>query len=162
MRNTLRRFWVLLPILATTATQCAETPRGTAPTPIATVELVLNSVPASSATDDVAFDACLGRMGQLANHVRPSWRATTSEPSGQVVLLVETSTDVFSASFLDVPVNLLNTMTVHDTNECAREPDGNGHVAMGVTINGTEITMVGIDNALSFVLNEDGTVQPPR
>ncbi len=161
MRNSLKRFWVLLPILATTATQCAETPRGTAPTSVVTVELMLNSVPATPPTDRGPFNACLVRVGQLANHVRPSWRATPTEPSGTVVLLPEVSPNVFTASFNDVPVALFNTMTVHDTNECARDPEGNGHVAMGVTVNGMDIPIVGPDNTLSFQMNADGTILIP-
>ena len=161
MRNSLKRFWVLLPILATTATQCAETPRGTAPTRVVTVELVLNSMPAAPPADQASFNACLLRMGQLANHVRPSWRATANEPAGTAVLLPEVSPNVFAASFIDVPVALFNTMTVHDTNECARDPEGNGHVAMGVTVNGMDVPIVGPDNNLSFQMNADGTLQLP-
>ena len=68
--------------------------------------------------------------------------------------------DVWSANFFDVPVGFTNTMTVHDTNECARDPEGNGHVVMGVTINGTVVDqVVGADNALAFEVGADGSVK---
>ncbi len=160
MRNFLRRYWVLLPMVASMATQCNQTQRPGLPTLVVRVDLVLNSVPAGPPVDPVAFNGCLDRMGGLENHVRPSWRSSSAEPSGAAVLFTETSADVWTAVFFDVPVDFLNTMTVHDTNECARNPAGQGHVTTGVTVNGIEITAVVGQGALAFELNEDGTVKP--
>ena len=109
--------------------------RGAIPTRVTRVDLVLNSVPADPPEDLDAFIACLNRMDGLQNHVRPSWRSSVGEPEGEVVLMEEVMPNVWQAVFLDVPVDFLNTMTVHDTNECAREPFGVGHVTMGVTVN---------------------------
>ena len=161
MRSFERRYWVLVPILASMAVQCDEAPRGAIPTLIARVELVLNSVPAPPPADMTAFTVCLNRMDGLPNHVRPSWRSSVEQPSGEAVLFAETAPNVWRVVFGDVPVNFLNTMTVHDTNECARDTNGQGHVTMGVTVNGTPITMVVGVGALAFELNEDGTVKPP-
>ena len=160
MRNFLRRYWVLLPMVASMATQCNQTQRPGLPTLAVRVDLVLNSVPAGPPVDLVAFNACLGRMDGLGNHVRPSWRSSGAEPSGAAVLFTETSANVWTAVFFDVPVDFLNTMTIHDTNECARNPAGQGHVTTGVTVNGVEITAVVGQGALAFELNEDGSVKP--
>ncbi len=149
-----RQSWVLLPIVASMATQCETTPRGVTPTQVASVELILRSVSAPLTADADAFAVCLARMDNLENHVRPSWR------SDDAVLLIETSPDMFEADFQDVPVGVVNTMTVHDRNECARDPNGQGHVTMGVTVNGTPITRVVGANALAFELDERGTVVP--
>ncbi len=160
MRKFLRRYWVILPMVASIASQCSQTQRPGLPTLVTRVDLVLNSVPAGPPVDTAAFNACLARMDGLENHVRPSWRSSDAEPSGAAVPFTETSADVWTAVFFDVPVEFLNTMTVHDTNECARDPAGQGHVTTGVTVNGTEITDVVGQGALAFGLNEDGTVKP--
>lgn len=140
------------------ATQCDTTPRGVTPSPIASVELVLESLSAPPASDANGFAACLNRWDvnddDDENHLRPSWRA--NDP----VALVEASPNVFTADFPDVPVGVLNTMTVHDRNECARNPIGDGHVTMGVTVNGTLITQVVGVNALAFEVDEEGVVGP--
>ena len=151
-----RRGWVLLPIVASMATQCDTTPRGVSPSPIASVELVLESLSAPPASDTNGFAACLNRwdVNDDENHLRPSWR------SNDPVALVEASPNVFTADFPDVPVGVLNTMTVHDRNECARNPIGDGHVTMGVTVNGTLITRVVGVNALAFEVDEEGVVGP--
>ncbi len=161
MRIFLRRYWVLLPMVASMAVQCDQAPRGAIPSLVARVNLVLNSVPEPPPADTDAFILCLNRMDGLQNHVRPSWRSSNDEPSGEVVLFTETSPNIWAAVFFDVPVDFLNTMTIHDTNECARNPAGMGHVTTGVTVNGIEVTAVVGDDALFFELNEDGTVKPP-
>lgn len=160
MRIFLRRYWVLLPIVASIAVQCDQAPRGGIPTLVVKVDLVLNSVPEPPPADSDAFIDCLNRMDGLQNHVRPSWRSSPGEPSGAAILLTEISPNVWQALFFDVPVDFLNTMTVHDTNECARNPDGMGHVISGVTVNGTEIKTVVGQRALAFELDEDGMVKP--
>ena len=152
MLIVLRRYWFVLPVLASLATECGESPRGAIPTRIVPIELVLNSVSAPLPADQQEFINCLNRMGGLENHVRPSWRGN------DVTLLDETAPNVFSASFPDVPADFQNTMTVHDTNECARDPEGQGHVTSGVTVNGVEITRAVGAGVLSFVVQEDGTV----
>ena len=77
-------------------------------------------------------------------------------------LLTETSDNVWTRNFFDVPVGFTNTMTVHDVNECARNPEGNGHVVMGVTVNGTTVDrVVGEDNTLVFEVSADGSVGLP-
>jgi len=161
MSRRLRRYWVLLPVLASMATQCDETPRGAFPTLVTSVELVLTSIPAVPPTDparEAVFLDCLQRMNGLPNHVRPSWR------SNDVILLTETATDsnAWAASFFDVPVDFSNTMTVHDTNECARDPEGHGHVVIGVTVNGTVVDRaIGMNNTLVFEVSADGAVTLP-
>ena len=151
-----QRGWVLLPIVASMATQCDTTPRGVTPSPIAAIELTLRSVSATPSSPLTAFDACLARwnVNDDENHVRASWRE--NDP----VELVETAPDVFSVDFQDVPVGVVNTMTVPDQNECARNPNGDGHVTTGVTVNGTSITRVVGVNALAFELDENGVVVP--
>ena len=148
----LRRYWFLLPVFASLATECGESPRGAIPTPIVAIDLTLNSVPAPPPADQTEFSNCLNRMGGLQNHVRPSWRANA------VTLLEETAPNVFNASFPDVPAGFQNTMTVHDTNECARDPEGQGHVTSGVTVNDVQITRDLGGGVLTFMLQADGTV----
>ena len=159
MRKLLRQYWVVLPVLASMATQCDQTPRPALPTMITSVDIVLTSVAADAPTDAdgrVAFAACRQRMDGLPNHIRASWRGNDAD------LLTETSTNVWTATFFDVPVGFTNTMTVHDVSECARNPEGNGHVSMGVTVNGTVVDrVVGGDNALFFEVSADGSVGFP-
>ena len=118
---------MVAPILASLATQCDESPRGTAPSLIASIELRLESVPADEPTDEDEarmYGFCLQRMS-YANHVRPSWRAR------EEITLREIAPTVFVASFNDVPVNFSNNIIVHDENECRREPRGSGRVVTG-------------------------------
>jgi hypothetical protein len=155
MRNLLRRYWVVLPVLASMATQCDQAPRGAIPSMITSADLVLTSVSASLPTDTdglAAFASCLQQMDGLPNHVRASWRGNDAD------VLMETSPGVWTATFFDVPVGFTNTMTVHDVNECARNPDGNGHVVTGVTVNGTVVDRVIGDNVLVFEISADGSV----
>ena len=158
MRKLLRQYWVVLLVLTPTACQ-DYTPRGAAPSMVTSVDIVLTSVTTEAPTDttgSVAFAACLKRMDGLPNHVRASWRGN------DIDLLTETSTNVWAMTFVDVPVGSTNTMTVHDVNECARNPEGNGHVAMGVTANGTVVDrVVGGDNMLFFEVDIDGSVGFP-
>ena len=158
MHRLLRRYWVLFPILASLATQCGETPRGAVPTLVTPAEVVLTSVPATIPKDAAglsAFQDCLVRM-DLANHVRPSWETV------QVVPLQENSPNVWAVTFGFVPVGFTNTMTVHDTNECARNPAGDGRVTMGVTVNGTVVDrVVGTNSTLAFEIGSDGSVTLP-
>ena len=77
MRKFLRQFWVVVPVLASVATQCDQTPRGTIPSMLTSVNLVLTSVAADIPTDPdglAAFGSCRQRMDGLPNHVRASWR----------------------------------------------------------------------------------------
>ena len=152
MLRTLRRYWLLFPILASLATQCGEAPRGTPPTMVASIEVQLTSVPAPPPADTQEFENCLIRM-QNVNHIEPSWRV------GAVASFVESAPNLFTASFADVPVDFQNTMTVHDVNECRREPEASGHVTTGVTVNGTPVTQVGGVGALVFIVSSDGTVR---
>ena len=153
MRRLLRRYWVFFPILTSLATQCDETPRGAVPTTVASAEVVLTSVPAAAPKDQAgaaAFQECLQRMNS-ANHVRPSWETDLVAPLSQV------SPDVWAVTFNFVPVGFTNTMTVHDTNECARNPTGDGRVTTGVTVNGTVVDrVVGVNGTLAFEINADG------
>ncbi len=152
MASTIGRYWVLLPILASVATECGESPRGTTPSVVVPIELVLTSVPAPPPADVQKFENCLNRMHQV-NNVEPSWRA------GEIVPLTETEPWLFTALFPFVPVDFQNTMAVHDVNECRRDPEGSGHVTMGVTVNGTPITHVIGNNVLAFTIRPDGTVE---
>ena len=160
MRNLLRRYWFLLPMVASLATQCDETPRGALPTRFIDAMLVLTSVPATLAGDQDAFLGCIERMGSFDNHVRPSWRDNASSPQydPKQVTLTEMSPNVFVAHFFDVPVGLQNTMTVHDVNECRRNPEGDGRLTMGITLNGTSMTQVVGSNALLFIIAGDGMI----
>ena len=69
--RTLRQYWFLLPVLASLATQCDETPRGAVPTGIVTIEVMLQSTPAPlpPADQQTGFEACLDRM-ENENNVR--------------------------------------------------------------------------------------------
>ncbi len=143
--------------LASMATECEQSPRGLEPSPLARIEIRLRSEPAPepSADQQETFESCLTRMDN-DNHVKPSWRdyaATT---------LVETAPDVFAAEFFDVPVNIVHTMTVHDRNQCRREPLGEGRVTAGVVVNGTTLgRFVPATNALQFTVDEEGVVESP-
>ncbi len=160
MRNLLRRYWFLLPMVASLATQCDETPRGAVPTSFIDATLVLTSVPAPPVGDLDAFLGCIERMGSSDNHVRPSWRdnANTPQYDPAQVTLTERSPNMFAADFFDVPVDLQNTLTVHDVNECRRNPAGDGRLTMGVTVNGMSITQVVGNDALLFIIAGDGTI----
>ena len=163
MRKLLRQYWVILPVLASMATQCDQTPRPAFPTMVVPIDIVLTSVTADAPTDAdglSAVAACLqgqdpDGMGGLPNHVRGSWRGNDAD------LLTETSPNVWVATFFDVPVGFTNTMTVHDVNECTRNPDGKGHVTMGVTVNDTVVDRVVGDNTLFFEVSADGSVGFP-
>ncbi len=171
MRDTVRRYWFLFPVLASLATQCEESPRGAVPTSIVRVEIVLTSVPAGLPADLEELENCLDRLGDVGNHVRPSWRNDRNTPAfdPEHVPLVETSPNTFVATFLDVPSNTQNTLTVHDENECRRNPVilgvagqpgrlAEGRVTEGVTANGTPITTVVGNDALLLVVRPDGTL----
>lgn len=156
MARLRNRIWVLAPILASLATQCDESPRGTAPSLIVSVELRLDSVPAEEPTDETEarmYGFCLQRMS-YANHVRPSWRAR------EEILLEEVAPSVFVASFNDVPVNFNNNIIVHDENECRREPRGSGRVVTGVSINGQPVRRLVGPGVLGFRISADGVVDP--
>ena len=155
MARLRNRIWVLAPILASLATQCDESPRGTAPSLIASIELRLESVPADEPTDEDEarmYGFCLQRMS-YANHVRPSWRAR------EEITLREIAPTVFVASFNDVPVNFSNNIIVHDENECRREPRGSGRVVTGVSINDQPVTRLVGPGVLGFVISADGSVR---
>ena len=157
MRKFLRKYWVVVPVLASMATQCDQTPRGVFPTSIVSIDLVLNSVAEDVPTDSeglTAFAGCLQRMDGR-NNVRASWRGNNDDS------LFEMSPNVWTAEFLDVPVGFTNTMTVHDVNECARDPEGDGHVVIGVTVNGTVVDRVTGNNVLFFEVSADGSVRVP-
>ena len=159
MREFLQRYWVIIPVLASMASQCDQTPRGTMPTQITSVDLIFKGVGATVPADptgSAAYESCLQRMDGLPNHIRASWRGNA------ISLLTEKSTNVWAATFGDVPVGFTNTMTVHDPNECARDPDGNGHVVRGITVNGTVVDqVVGDDKTLVFEVRADGSVGGP-
>ena len=162
MRKALRRYWFLLPVLASLATECGESPRGAVPSGVANVEIVLTSEPAGEAEDQEEFGNCLDRMGEVGNNVRPSWRGETDPVTllfvPDRVSLEETSPNRFVADFSDVPADFQNSVTVHDVNECRRNPLGDGRVTMGVTANGTPLTRVVGNDALALVVAADGTV----
>lgn len=148
------RLWILAPILASMATQCDESPRGTSPSLIASVELRLDSMPAEEPTDEDEarrYGFCLQRMS-YANHVRPSWR------NREEINLVETAPGIFVAAFNDVPVNFSNSVIVHDENECRRDPRGSGRVVTGVSINGQPVTRLVGPGVLGFRIGADGVV----
>ena len=143
--------------LASMATECEQSPRGLEPSPLARVRISLESVPAPApaAGQQEALERCLERMEQ-DNKVKPSWRdyaATTFE---------EAAPNVFEVEFFDVPVNVIHTMTVHDRNQCRREPLGEGRVTTGVSVNGTTLGRVLPQTAaLQFSVDEDGVVESP-
>ena len=159
MHRLLRRYWILFPVLASLATQCDETPRGAIPTMVTSAEVVLTSVPAAVPKDPVgsaAVQDCLRRMNSQ-NHVRPSWEMNVVVPLAQV------APNVWAVTFNFVPIGFTNTMTVHDTNECARNPSGDGRVTIGVTVNGTMVDrVVGGNSTLAFEISADGLVTLPR
>ena len=155
------RYWIILPIVASMATDCNESPRGVQPTQIVTAEFRLRSQSASipPAGSQRAFQDCLTRMKSETNVV-PSWRSGTA--GLDVVTLTESAQNVFTMQFNDIPGDLANTMTVRDVNECRRNPDGDAGVVTGVTINGTPIQrVVPGTSTLPFVLEADGTVLSP-
>lgn len=152
-----RRYWMVLPIVASMATQCDESPRGAIPTRITAIELQLVSQPAADprASQQVAFEVCLIKM-DFDTNVVPSWR------NGYVIVLDESGPNVFTKQFDDVPIGLVNTMSVRDRNECRRNPNGDGTVITGVSINGTSIEQV-IPNTrvLTFLVDDNGIVSSP-
>lgn len=167
---TKHRVWILLPILASLATDCEDASRPTVPTSVTAVEIVLESRPASGARGQVVM-ACLERMGDVGNHVRPSWRDSyfSAEFDPARVPLRRTATNRYAARFDDVPVNTQLTLTVHDENECVRRPVipgtvqqpgglSDGRVTSGVSANGTPLTRVVGNNALLLVVGADGVV----
>ena len=165
-----RRCWILLPMLASLATDCEDASRGAAPTTLTSVEIVLESQPASGARD-IAVEACLERLGGVGKQVRPSWRDNyfTAEFDPSHVPLVRTAPNRFAASFNDVPANTQLTLTVHDENECLRRPiipamEGelgrlaDGRVTSGVSANGVPLRRVVGNDALLLVVATDGVV----
>ena len=126
-----RRYWVLFPILVSTATQCSESP---------------------TTGEQFVYQDCLQGIG-LQNTVIPSWR------NGEVVALAEKATNTFAYTFRDVPIDFVHTVLVRDVNECRRDSKGDGSVITGVTANGValERRMPGT-RFLAFVVGLDGTV----
>ena len=157
MRELVRRYWFLFPMVLSLATQCDESPRGALPTSFTSAVLGLTSVPAPEPSDQQGFIDCLKRMDSFDNHVRPSWRddPSTQDYDPEPVILTETSPNIFTVDFPDVPVGLQNTMTVHDVNECRRDPDGDGRVTTGITLNGIQLTQVVGSGALLFIIDRD-------
>ena len=161
VRKLLGRYWLLVPIFISLGTQCDESPRGNNPTPIISVELRYQSVPSPPLDDslevgslewNLAFGFCFARM-QKVNHVEPSWRGNT------VTLFTEASPNVFTVSFNDVPIGATNTVSIHDENECRRDPDGQGHVTDGVSINGQPLRRIVGEKALAFKVTADGLIE---
>ena len=158
----------MCPVLASLATQCDEAPRGSVPTSIVTVEIVLASTPVGEPVEKEEFEACLDRLGKVGNHVRPSWRdnSNTTEFDPEQVPLTETTVNTFSTIFQDVPANVQLTLTVHDVNECRRHPVilgspgrlADGRVTEGVTANGTPLRTIVGNDALVLVVGADGVV----
>ena len=95
MLRTLRRYWLLVPILTSLATQCDEAPRGMPPTVVTSIEVKLLSLPAPLPADMQEFDNCLNRM-QRVNHIEPSWRA------GKLVPFVESGPNIFTVRFFKI------------------------------------------------------------
>lgn len=170
LRGAVRRFWFMVPVAASLATDCEDTPRGAVPTGVAEVEIRLVSRPAAPNPDVAAVEQCLDRMGGVI-HVRPSWRddSATAAYDPDRVPLVERSANAFAATFQDVPVNAQLTLTVHDVNECRRNPVvparpglpgglGDGRVTSGVSANGVPLTGVVGNDALLLVVGPDGGV----
>ena len=171
IRNALRRCWFVFPVLASLATDCQETPRGAVPTGIATVEIVLQSRPATPHANRREVANCLARLGDVGTHVRPSWRDNpfTGNFDPERVPLVASSSNTFTALFPDVPANTQHTLTVHDVNQCERLPVlpgatgvpgrlADGRVTTGVFANGTPLTRVVGNDALVLVVALDGTI----
>ena len=159
MINPHRRSSLLLVVtaaVASMATDCEQGPRGLEPSPLARIEIRLESEPPDpSAGRQDTVERCLTRVGD-DNNVKPSWRdyAPTA--------LTESAPNVFTAEFFDVPVNIVHTMTVHDRNQCWREPRGEGRVTAGVFVNGTRLERVlAATNALQFAVDEEGVVESP-
>ena len=165
-----RRCWILLPMLASLATDCEDASRGAAPTTLTSVEIVLESQLASGARS-VAVEACLERLGGVGKHVRPSWRDNyfTAEFDPARVALVQAAPNRFAASFNDVPANSQLSVTVHDENECVRRPIipgalnepgrlADGRVTSGVSANGVPLRRVVGNAALLLVVGTDGVV----
>lgn len=149
-------FLVAAAALASMATECERSPRGLVPTPLVRIEVGLRSEPAAepAAGRQADFERCLERMGD--NHVKPSWR------DYQRAALTETAPNVFSAEFPGVPADALHTMTVHDRNQCRREPGGEGRVTSGVSVNGTVLErVVPATGAFQFTVGADGVVESP-
>lgn len=171
IRNALRRCWFVFPVLASLATDCQQTPRGAVPTGIATVEIVLQSRPATRHPNRREVENCLARLGTVGPHVRPSWQDNpfTATYDPERVPLVSTSPNTFAALFRDVPANTQHTLTVHDVSQCERMPVvpgasgvqgllADGRVTTGVSANGTPLTRVVGNNAFVLVVAPDGTV----
>ena len=165
-----RRCWILLPILASLATDCEDASRATSPTIVTAVEIVYESQPASGARTP-AVEACLERLGSVSPHVRPSWRDNyfTSQFDPAPVALVRTTANRYAASFNDVPANTQLTLTVHDASECYRRPIipgtpdqpaalADGRVTTGVSANGTPLRRVVGNDALLLLVGTDGVV----
>lgn len=166
-----RRCWILLPALASLATDCEDASRGIAPSALTTVEIVLESRPATGGGDVVGL--CLARLGAAGNHVRPSWRDNhaTSVFDPAHVPLARVAPNRFAAVFSDVPSNTQLTLTVHDENECMRRPVvpvtpdapgrlADGRVTTGVSANGTPLTRVVGNDTLLLLVGPDGMVLP--
>ena len=160
MINPRRRSSLILVVaaaLASMATECEQSPRGLEPSPLARIEIRLESDPPPDPPADQrdVFEGCLARMDQ-DNKVEPSWQDYTATK------LTETAPNVFEVVFFDVPVNMIHTMTVHDRNQCRREPLREGRVTTGVSVNGTPIErVIATTNALQFTVDEDGVVESP-
>lgn len=161
VRKLQGRCWLLVPIFISLGTQCDESPRGNNPTRITSVELRYQSVPSPPLDDslevgslewNLAFGFCFARMQQV-NHVEPSWRGNV------VTLFTEVSPNIFTVSFNDVPIGATNTVSIHDENECRRDPNGQGHVTDGVSVNGQSLRRVVGEKALAFKVTADGLIE---
>lgn len=150
-------FLVVAAALASTASDCEQSPRGLEPSPLATIQVRLESEPAPEpgAEQQAAYEGCLTRIGD-ENNVKPSWRDYVATS------LTEAAPNAYEAQFFDVPVNILHTMTVHDRNQCRRDSRGEGRVTTGVSVNGTPIERVVREtSALQFAVDEEGVVESP-
>ena len=159
MSHTPRRASLLLlaAAAASLGTDCGQSPRGLEPSPIAAAAFRLVSRPAAAPPPGQTeqFATCLQRMGAVTNVV-PSWR------SFAVVSLAESAPNVFEARFLDVPVGVTNSITVHDPNQCRRDPEGNGRVTDGVSINGSTLERVNPSTGqFFFTIDIDGAISSP-
>ena len=168
--RTLRQYWFLLPVLASLATQCDETPRGAVPTGIVTIEVMLESSPAPlpPADQQAGFEACLDRM-ENENNVRAAWLDNPNTPDfdPERVFFDEVAPNMFAATLDGVPTGVQTTLTVHDVNECRRNPILNaletgfaadGRVVEGVSANGTPLERVVGADAFLIVVAADGTI----